>query len=52
MSGKMSVNANRLITDFITGRIWPVKCQLTLADIVRTALRVSHETVNGLFLRI
>jgi len=30
MSGKVSVNANRLITDFITGRIRPVKCRLTL----------------------
>jgi len=30
MSGKMLVNANRLITDFITGRIQPVKYRLTL----------------------
>ena len=30
MYGKVSVNANRLITDFFTGRIWQVKCRLTL----------------------
>lgn len=30
MSGKVLVNANRLKTEFITDRIRPVKCQLTL----------------------
>jgi len=30
MSGKVLVNANRLITDFITSRIPLVKCLLTL----------------------
>jgi len=42
MSSKVSANANRLITDFITGIIWPVKCRLT----VRTVLRVGIDILN------